>query len=70
MPEYREQIFARAADYANSRLVCGVHFRSDTDASRVLAYAMHALVREQPAYQQKLAAARKEVRRALKLDAQ
>lgn len=70
VPEYREQIFARAADYANSRLVCGVHFRSDTEASRVLAYAMHALVREQPAYQQKLAAARKEVRRALKLDPQ
>ena len=36
MPSRSSQILARAADYAFSREVCGVHFHADTEASRVV----------------------------------
>ena len=62
LPEQRDMILARANDYAYNRLVCGVHFRSDTEASKLLAYAIHAVMATKPAYQQELAAARAELR--------
>jgi acid phosphatase (class A) len=34
VPEKRTEILTRADDYARSRLVCGVHYPSDTEASR------------------------------------
>lgn len=62
LPEQRDVILARANGYANNRLVCGVHYRSDTEASKLLAYAVHAVMATKPAYQQELAAARAELR--------
>jgi len=44
VPEKREDIFARAEDYAHNRMVCGVHYRSDVEASKLVAYAVHALM--------------------------
>jgi len=35
-PERAPALLARAADYANSRLVCGMHFRADIVAGQVL----------------------------------
>jgi acid phosphatase (class A) len=35
-PEKREEIIARIADYAHSRMVAGVHYRSDVDAGKAL----------------------------------
>lgn len=67
VPEKRDAILARADDYAHNRLVCGVHYPSDLEASKVLAYSVHALMTANPQYQQELAAARLELRRSLGL---
>jgi acid phosphatase (class A) len=64
-PEKRDAILARADDYANNRLVCGVHYRSDIEAARLLAYAIHASMRDNPQYQLEVAAARRELRMVL-----
>jgi acid phosphatase (class A) len=48
-------------------VVCGVNYPSDLEASRLLAYSAYAVIRNQPAYQQEVKAARQEVRRALNL---
>lgn len=61
LPQQRDAILARADAYAASRMVCGVHYRSDTEASRLVAYSLHALMWNKPQYQQELAAARAEV---------
>jgi acid phosphatase (class A) len=37
LPDFAPYIHDRARDYAYSRLVCGVHFPSDTEASHVVA---------------------------------
>ena len=67
VPEYRDAILARAADYANNRLVCGVHYPSDLAASKLLAYAMIGLILDNPAFEAEFAPAQAELRHALKL---
>ncbi len=42
LPERREQIYARAADYGHSRLIGGMHYRSDVDAGKALGAALAA----------------------------
>ena len=69
VPERRDDILIRAADYAHNRQVCGVHYASDLEASRLFAYHTHAMMQQMPAYQADLAAARKEVRQSLGLPA-
>ncbi len=64
LPDERDAILKRADDYANNRLVCGVHYRSDVEASKLLAYTIHAVMTTKPQYQQELAVARAEVQRA------
>jgi acid phosphatase (class A) len=61
LPEQRDAILARADAYAANRMVCGVHYRSDTEASRLVAYSLHAVMWNKPQYQQELAAARGEL---------
>jgi len=65
VPDKRDQILARADDYANNRLVCGVHYRSDVEASKLLAYTIHAVMANKPQYQQEMAVARAELQQAL-----
>lgn len=36
VPEKRQKLYERAADYGYSRMVIGVHYRSDVDAGRIL----------------------------------
>ena len=67
VPEKRDVILARADDYARNRLVCGVHYPSDLQASKLLAYSIHAVMANHPQYRQELAAARVELRQALGL---
>jgi acid phosphatase (class A) len=67
IPEKRDAILARADNYANNRLVCGVHYRSDLQASKLLAYSIHAVMGTNPQYQTELAAAKVELRQALGL---
>jgi acid phosphatase (class A) len=67
VPEQREAILARAADYGRNRMVCGVHYPSDVEAGRALAYAIHGAMTQDPAYKAQLAAATAELRNALTL---
>lgn len=67
VPEKRDAILARAAEYANNRLVCGVHFPTDIEASKLVAYSTHALMDANPEFKKELAAARVELRQALDL---
>jgi acid phosphatase (class A) len=41
-PEKREEIVARIADYAKSRMIAGVHYKSDIDAGKILGAALAA----------------------------
>jgi len=56
VPEKRKEILARADDYAHNRLVCGVHYLSDTVASREIAYAVFGYMMATPRFQIELAA--------------
>jgi acid phosphatase (class A) len=67
VPEKRRQILDRADQYAHNRLVCGLHYQSDIDASRDVAYAVFGYMLASPRFQKELAAARDETRRHLGL---
>ena len=67
VPEKRQEIFARADEYVHNRLICGVHYASDTEASRQVAYAIFGSLVASPRFQQDLAAAREETRSKLGL---
>jgi acid phosphatase (class A) len=59
-PEKRDAILARADEYASNRMVCGVHYRSDIQAAKLLAYAVHAVMLEDPQFKTEVSAARGE----------
>ena len=42
LPEKRDELYARIADYGHSRMIAGVHYRSDVDAGKVLGSAIAA----------------------------
>jgi acid phosphatase (class A) len=65
VPEKRDAILARADDYAYSRVVCGVHYRTDVEASKSVAYAMIGVMMNNPQFKEELQAARSETRLAL-----
>lgn len=69
LPERRDAIFARADDYARSRLVCGAHFPSDVEAGKRLAYALFAVMATNPQFKAERAAAAAEMRKVLALSA-
>jgi acid phosphatase (class A) len=64
LPAKAQAILDRAEDYAFSRVLCGSHFASDTEASHVLSTAVFTRLMAKPAYQAKLAAARAELKAA------
>lgn len=67
VPEKRDAILARAAEYGHNRMVCGVHYASDLEASKLVAYSTHAVMDANPQFQKELAAAKAELRSALGL---
>jgi acid phosphatase (class A) len=67
-PEKRTEILARAEEYAHNRVVCGVHYPSDTEASRKVAYLVFGYMLATPRFQRDLAAAREEFRARMGLD--
>jgi acid phosphatase (class A) len=67
VPEKQAQIMKRADDYAHNRIVCGVHYPSDIDAGRDIAYLMFGYMLADPQFQRELAAAREETRSRLGL---
>jgi acid phosphatase (class A) len=68
VPEKHREILERADDYAHNRMVCGVHYLSDTVASRSIAYAVFGYMLATPRFQIELAAARAETRKHLRLN--
>lgn len=61
VPDKAQAILDRAADYALSREICGVHFPSDTEASHVIGTRVAALILADPRMQARVAAARAEL---------
>jgi acid phosphatase (class A) len=69
VPAKRTEILARADDYAHKRLVCGVHYPSDIEASRRVGYVVFGYMMATPQFQRDLAAARAEMQAKLGLAA-
>ena len=65
LPEKRDAIHARIREYSESRLVGGVHYRSDLLAGARAGTAIAAVLFNDPAFQADYAAARRELRGAL-----
>lgn len=67
VPEKHAELFARAQAYRESRMIVGVHFRTDIEAGRALGTAVGALLQTSPDYQRDAANAARELRQALGL---
>ena len=67
VPEQKEAILHRARQFAENRILCGVHYPSDIEASHTVALALFGAISTSPAFQKELAAARTELRQHLKL---
>ncbi len=61
MPGNAQVILAHTTDYVESRLVCGVHYRSDLEAGHVLGTALVAKLMTKPAFAAEVEAARAEL---------
>ncbi len=60
-PERGGAILARGLAYGESRVVCGVHWRSDLEAGRIMGAATVARLHADPVYAAQVAEARREV---------
>jgi acid phosphatase (class A) len=65
LPEKAGTIRARADEFANGRLVCGVHFPTDISAGRRAAEAIVFRLKADPQFSKDYAAARNEFRRGM-----
>lgn len=65
LPEKRGAIWARVDDYAESRVIGGVHYRSDIEAGKRAGTVMAAIMFADPAFRTDYEAARAELRTAL-----
>jgi acid phosphatase (class A) len=63
-PDRADAILARGYAYGQSRVVCGVHYRSDVESGRVVGAATVARLHSDPLYTAQVALARKEVEAA------
>jgi acid phosphatase (class A) len=68
VPERRQQLLARAAEYAYDRNVAGVHYPSDVEAGRLAGTALAALLFACQPFDAEEAASRAELRSALGLN--
>lgn len=60
-PDRAPVLLQRAAEYGESRVICGMHFPSDIEAGRQLATAVVAQLDQLPEFQQALAAVKAEL---------
>jgi acid phosphatase (class A) len=67
LPEKRAAIFARANDYAESRIIGGMHYPNDLDGGRRAGSAMAATLLASPTFMADYEAARAELRKVLGL---
>ena len=64
MPEKAQVILARAEEFGEHRLVCGVHFRSDIVAGQQFGTALALRLMEKPEFKSEMDASRAELRAA------
>jgi acid phosphatase (class A) len=62
MPDKSQAILARSAQYAENRLICGVHYRSDIVAGQEFGTLVALKLMQKPAFQQQMAAAQAELK--------
>lgn len=62
-PAHADAILARAREYGDSRVVCGLHYPSDVEAGRTIAAAALARLHAEPEFRASLDAARTEFQR-------
>ena len=67
LPEKRAALFERANDYAQSRVIGGMHYPNDLDAGRRAGSAMAATLLASPTFNTDYEAARAELRKVLGL---
>ncbi|HEY4221309.1 MAG TPA: phosphatase PAP2 family protein [Myxococcota bacterium] len=66
VPDKANAILARGRDFGDSRVICAEHFPSDVDAGRIVAAAVVAAAHADAKFERDLAAARVELRAALR----
>jgi acid phosphatase (class A) len=62
LPDKAQAILARASEYSENRLICGVHYRSDIVAGQQFGTILGLRLMQKPAFQAQLAAARAELK--------
>ena len=65
LPQERDRIWARAEEYAQSRVVGGMHYPEDLAAGRMAGTAMAAVMLTDPAFRADFAAAQAELRQVM-----
>ncbi len=68
LPEKRAEIYRRITDYAKSRMLAGVHFRSDVEAGKLFGAAIGASLFAKPEFRREFEEARACVRNAVGLE--
>jgi acid phosphatase (class A) len=68
MPEKSQVILARSSEFAELRLVCGVHFRSDIVAGQQYGTILALRLMEKPEFRADMEAARAELRAAHRIN--
>ncbi len=69
VPDRATELTGRGREIGESRVICGVHWRSDVEAGQILAGALVARLHAEPGFQAELATARAEVAAARALGA-
>lgn len=69
VPEKKAEIFARADEYSDDRIVAGVHYPTDVAAGKIAGSLIAQKQLENPAFHQDFEAAKTELRSVLKLAA-
>jgi acid phosphatase (class A) len=64
MPSHAQAILGRSAQFAENRMVCGFHFRSDIVAGQQLGTVLAIRLMQNPQFQNDMAAARTELQAA------
>lgn len=67
VPEKRAELMARGWEYANNRVIGGIHFRSDVVAGRISGSLIAATIMSQPGFMSEYEGAKAELRGALGL---
>ena len=67
LPERKEELMQRANDYALSRLIVGVHYRSDLGAGHAAGALIAQALMQNPDFQKEFQPAKAELRKALGL---